>query len=538
MTQAPAVVAQSFKPTGQRQLHLLAEDARFHCVRCRQDRSGIFVATIGGDWTQTLCRGCHQYLVRAERQTAKKQAAKATPRPPQARHQPGKTGSGTPEGTSPSPMSEKRLQQLRRGLPGVDRLLQFFRAADLEAEFVRGGCLWLDGNQTQPLTRRLMSRESIDWNSVIDQIAVRYAGEVFIRAVADNAYFGEGLRAFLRRHESGFAIMRDDARLATIFATHARIKHGESIYANFLTPGAHWQKIADAIHRAEADQPAGQDREQAASKVAGAASARAASRPTRRPAQKRIDNLPDDLPPELTRACLEASRRIRQDRQVAYERPVVLECSLGNLTLLPVTGTSTLLHLPFRLTTATQTLTGELILTEHDPLPIQIGGEVPDRGRHHSLDLRTPWLCRRNMHCARARPSDPPARACTATAFRLGTSAQSSATSPAAEAALAPAPRTRRQLGPLRRLARRRPPTPPEGQPDSQPRGPRTCTSGRNHSPPERDMGQATHPRHPRRYRDALPMAGPNRTHMLLLALQRETFHQLKAPLSVFGQRR
>jgi hypothetical protein len=58
---------------------------------------------------------------------------------------------------------------------------------------------------------------------------------------------------------------------------------------------------------------------------------------------------------------------------VAYERPVVLECDLGELTLLPITGTEIRLLIPFRLNRGTETLKGELVLSDSDPLPLLVG---------------------------------------------------------------------------------------------------------------------------------------------------------------------
>ena len=48
-------------------------------------------------------------------------------------------------------------------------------------------------------------------------------------------------------------------------------------------------------------------------------------------AQRRIDQLPAHLAPELIDACLDASRRIRLDRQVAYDCPVILKLDFGEL---------------------------------------------------------------------------------------------------------------------------------------------------------------------------------------------------------------
>src|ERR1700683_1496698 len=86
-------------------------------------------------------------------------------------------------------------------------------------------------------------------------------------------------------------------------------------------------------------------------------------------ARRRFDQLPKDLAPELIDACLEASRRIRLERQVAYERAVVLECDVGELTLLQITGLEGHLLVPFRLDKRTETLEGELVLGDRDPLP-------------------------------------------------------------------------------------------------------------------------------------------------------------------------
>ena len=65
MAQPPAVVAWTSKPTGQLQLHRLAEGVRFYCVHCRQDKIGAVLATMRGDWAQTVCHGCYDSLVQS-----------------------------------------------------------------------------------------------------------------------------------------------------------------------------------------------------------------------------------------------------------------------------------------------------------------------------------------------------------------------------------------------------------------------------------------------------------------------------------------
>ena len=117
--------------------------------------------------------------------------------------------------------------------------------------------------------------------------------------------------------------------------------------------------------------------------------ATAAVEAEQRPAatRRRIDHLPKDLALELIDACLHASRRIRLERQVAYDRPVVLECDFGELTLLPIAGSETRLIVPFRLSKGTKTLNGELVLGDRDPLPLLIGEDVADG------DAISAWTC-------------------------------------------------------------------------------------------------------------------------------------------------
>ena len=87
--------------------------------------------------------------------------------------------------------------------------------------------------------------------------------------MSDNGRFGEGLRAFLRRSDMGFAIMRHDIRLGLIHATRAYVPGHDAIVANFLSPGSHWQTVADLIHDAEQTLTAEHDREHTAEAAPG-----------------------------------------------------------------------------------------------------------------------------------------------------------------------------------------------------------------------------------------------------------------------------
>jgi hypothetical protein len=339
-----------------------------------------------GDWTQTVCNGCYSLQVNAQREEVTK-TAKAKRHPVEAKQQlSGKVKPKDMEGSPPQRIGKKE-QQLQHRMPGVDRLLVFFRTAGVSVGIGRRGSLVINGSRTPPLAWILPSPKRIDWNDVIDEMALRYVGGKFLRAVTDNACFDAGLRAFLRRREKGFAIMRGDVRLAIIHATSAQIPHRDVIYGNFLKPGPHWQQVADVVHGAEAELVAEWKRGREARAASAAAEAAAEAERRRAAARRRIDHLPNDLAPELIDACLDASRRIRLERQVAYERPVILECGFGELTLLPIAGAETRLLVPFRLSKGTDTLKGELVLGDCDPLPLLIADGVADE------DAITAWTC-------------------------------------------------------------------------------------------------------------------------------------------------
>ncbi len=160
-------------------------------------------------------------------------------------------------------------------LPGVGCLIGFLSAAGVHVEPGRRGSLRINGIQTLPLAGIRPLPQVIGWNSFIDGIALRYARGSFVKAVADNALFGEGLRTFLRPREKGFAIMRGEVRLAMIHPTRAYVAHRKVIEANFLTPGAHWRQVADVLPGAEADLMAERKRDQESRAAEGAAVTRA-----------------------------------------------------------------------------------------------------------------------------------------------------------------------------------------------------------------------------------------------------------------------
>jgi hypothetical protein len=391
----PGTIAKTFKRRGGLQMHRLVDRARFRCVECSKYRSTTLVATRDGDWAQTLCSLCYDLL--AAGLATKSQTAKAQKRrPPQTSRE--QRLNGVEPKRRLQLMSVVERREFEDRLPGVSQVPAFFREAGVQADLIRAGRLSINGRLTPPLADIVPSHGLRDWNDVIDAIAVSYAGDRFIAAMAENARFGDGLRAFFRRHEKAFVVMRDGARLAAIRATRTEIPHRQVVRANFLKPGPHWQQVADILHRAEPELVALWQRERDAKARAEAAAAAVAAEQSRAAAanmeqrlraraRRRIDHLPNDLAAELVEACLHASRRIRLERQVAYERPVVLQYTLGELTLLPITRAQTRLLLPFRLSTGSTTVTGELLLTDRDPIPLLVTEGATEQ------EAVTAWTC-------------------------------------------------------------------------------------------------------------------------------------------------
>jgi hypothetical protein len=372
MAQPPGVVVRTFKPEGQLQLHRLGKHARFYCVTCRQHKTTDLVATTSGNWKRPVCNTCYDGLIKAKRGKSKN-AANPKRHGTQAIQQQSSKARLKRQNVLPTnPATAKgEVQERKRRQSAVDRLLGFFRDAGVDAELGRDGYLWINGSQTEPLAH-LPSPDTPEWINKVNEIAVKYVRDKFIRAVEDNACFGDSLRTSLLPHAKGFAIMRGDVRLAVIHPTHTFIPHRPFIYANFLTPGPHWRQVANLLHDAEARLVAGSKQEQ----EANAADAAVEVERSRTAARWRIDQLPHDLDLDLIDACLDASRRIRLDRQVAYERQVVLEYGLGDLTLLPLAGTANCLRMPFRLSKGMETLKGHLLLGDRDPLPLVIWEDV------------------------------------------------------------------------------------------------------------------------------------------------------------------
>jgi hypothetical protein len=319
MAQPPAVVVKTCRPVDELQLHLLGSPTPFFCIRCQESKTIKSVATVQGDWTRTICNVCYGELVHARRKKARRDA---TPRQGTTEVKwlsPNRAAAVQMTRSPPQSITPHKRDKLRRRLPGLDGLVEFFRTAGLRVEPLEGGTLSINGRLTTRLDR-LPPPGTAEWNNVVDECAMKYADGSFSKSVEINGLFGEGFHISRLYRENGFEIIHHGKRVGIIHATHVHVLDFGYVYDNFLTPGSHWKQVVNFLN-AVVSKIAPDSKLQM--KAQGPVAAKPGEGSTVE--LRRIYQLPPDLTPELTQACLDASRRIRLERQVSYERPVTLE---------------------------------------------------------------------------------------------------------------------------------------------------------------------------------------------------------------------
>ena len=210
-------------------------------------------------------------------------------------------------------LTAREEEQLQRQLPGVDRFIAFFRAAGVPMGIGRDGHLWINRPQTRPLAWVRPSPKTPDWNKIIDEVTLLITSDKFIRAVRENARFGKSFRGVLRGTE--YVIMRGDVQMGVIHPTHAKIPRREVICANFLTPGPHWQQVADVLHDAELELVAKWKHEQETKAAATAARGRSESED----AKQRLSE--EAQPAAAHRPTAWPPRPAQERRRTAAHRP-------------------------------------------------------------------------------------------------------------------------------------------------------------------------------------------------------------------------
>jgi hypothetical protein len=247
---------------------------------------------------------------------------------------------------------------------GAHRVYDFFHTAHIRTEVTLDLRLLLKATEAGSL-RGIAAPWTPQWEKFVSQVAWDHARREFAMAIESHAQLDPDLKVIPSPSDNAFTIISGQVQLAIIHATRASVRDHPPIYGNFLTPGSHWTRLAQAISNPEINDT---------------------NQGTPTAGSRLIDRLPADLPQQVISACLEASRRIRLERQVAYEHPLILEFATSKLTLQPIAGRPPQLHVPFSLRTRTMPVSGELLLRNQDPLPVLIRDNVGIE------DATTAWI--------------------------------------------------------------------------------------------------------------------------------------------------
>jgi hypothetical protein len=212
-----------------------------------------------------------------------------------------------------------------------------------------------------------------DWNPEIDRFVAQqhHLAQRFVASITENAApLWPGARAYYVPSDHGFTLAWPDAEVGFVLVcpTHARVFFdGPLLAANYLVPGRHWGELKDAIEAHELE------RRSTLTQDLVRAPGRAFSHQPVRVPLRVLGAVPLGTPRQLERAVLDASRRLRLERQMVYATPAVLEADFGRIRFEPIESEAGHLLVPFRLRRDSDEVEGGLSLSgERDPLRIEI----------------------------------------------------------------------------------------------------------------------------------------------------------------------
>jgi hypothetical protein len=203
----------------------------------------------------------------------------------------------------------------------------------------------------------------------IDKFVAKHLAKRFVDSVTTNAApLWPGARAYYTKSDHGFVLAWPEAEVGFVLIcpTHARVfQGGPTLRANYLSPGAHWEQLKHAIDGNEAKQREGPTDVRSRP--------RAALRTLIRVPLRVLVAIPEEAPRATARFLVEASRRLRLERQMVYGAAVVLEADFGRVRFDPIEGPATDLIAPFELSCEAGTVEGGIALSgECDPLQIEL----------------------------------------------------------------------------------------------------------------------------------------------------------------------
>jgi len=153
---------------------------------------------------------------------------------------------------------------------------------------------------------------------------------------------------------SGWVVSRDGAQVASVRATAAHTKGGLTRQGNFLAPGDHWRLLADDLSAVTVPAP----------------------RRTKPLNARLLSGLPDWLEPEVRDLAMDASRRLRTERNIALGHTVELQYDNGLIRFDPLRRGPEHIELPVTWSGWSEHATGDLYIdVRRDPLPLHFRGE-------------------------------------------------------------------------------------------------------------------------------------------------------------------
>jgi hypothetical protein len=296
-------------------------------------------------------------------------------------------------------LAEGRKQRRRRVTERTEAITRFIRAAGVSVE-IASDFLVVDGRRSIRIDALANAQFTV--NQFIDAIVARSCPRVLLEQLRRQ------LEPLLERHltvkfdrRTNTFLIRDASHgtLGKLRATSASVGSVPLASSNYLLPGRQWDEVRRRLSAAST--PDEDD----------AAQPDPIGPPTvesPRPSKELVTSPPPGLEAFEVAQALDASRRLRTERQVAYGQDVVLVLSDAELTLHPVAGKPGAIVLPFRASFNNVATEGSILLQgSDDPLGVilESGLLLPVRARTWFLALTGAAAAT----CFEADPSPPPA---------------------------------------------------------------------------------------------------------------------------------
>jgi len=236
----------------------------------------------------------------------------------------------------------------RRLHNALKHVVAFLNGGGVDAA-VRDNSVVLADGPVRPPNGVLLSRAKLDrW---IDALVWERYRAVLRRSVS--AHLAASDLGFATGSD-GWIVSGEGAKVASVAATRAQARGGPTRRGNFLAPGEHWRLLADDLSAVAVPAP----------------------RQPKRRNVRLLSDLPDWLEPEVRDLAMDASRRLRTERNIALGHTVELQYDSGTIRFEPLRRGPEHIELPVAWSGWPEHATGELHVDgRRDPLPLRCSWE-------------------------------------------------------------------------------------------------------------------------------------------------------------------